>query len=70
MRLIEIKDITWSNKTMPAYPEGMPLWARVLCLLGYHKREERAAGPKHKFPGMKLRDQCGRCSTLLGEKKR
>jgi hypothetical protein len=58
-------DITRRNESMPWFPEGMPFWQRVTCLFGYHKRETRKTGPSHKFPGMKLRDQCGRCHTLL-----
>jgi len=58
-------DINWSNSTMPYFPEEMPWWQRVLCLFGYHKRETRKTGKDHKHPGMELRDQCGRCGTLL-----
>jgi hypothetical protein len=58
-------DIKWRNESMPWFPAGMPLWQRVLCLLGYHKGESRKTAPDHKFPGMKLRDQCGRCGKLL-----
>jgi hypothetical protein len=58
-------DIKWHNDSLPWWPKAMPLWQRVLCLLGYHKRETRQTGKTHKFPGMKLRDQCGRCGTLL-----
>ena len=53
-------DIKRNNDSMPWFPEGMPLWQRVLCLLGYHKPESRKTGPGHKYPGMKLRDQCAR----------
>jgi len=58
-------DIKWSNNTMPYFPKSMPLWQRILCLLGYHKSEARQCGKDHKFPGMRLRNQCGRCGTLL-----
>lgn len=58
-------EITEHNMSMPHWPRNMPLWQRVLCLFGYHKRETRQTGRTHKFPGMKLRDQCGRCNTLL-----
>lgn len=57
-------DIKWRNESMPYFPEEMPLWQRIRCLLGYHKWESRKAGPEHKFAGVKLRDQCGRCGTL------
>lgn len=60
-----MKDITRRNETIPVFREGTPLWHRILCVLGYHKREPRHCGPDHKYPGMKLRDQCGRCGTLL-----
>jgi hypothetical protein len=58
-------DISSSNDTMPYWPRGMKLHHKVLCLLGYHFRETRQTGPHHKYPGMKLRDQCGRCGALL-----
>lgn len=76
-------DITRHNDSMPCYPHGMPLWQRVLCLLGYHKPETRQTAPGHCYglqtkegarkgvfglhdeSPMKLRDQCGRCDTLL-----
>lgn len=58
-------DIKQCNESMPWYPKGMPVWRRVQCLLGYHKRETRKTGPSHKYPGMKGRDQCGRCHALL-----
>lgn len=58
-------DITERNESMPWYPKGLPLWQRVLCLLGYHKPEIRMSGKDMPFPGLKLRDQCGRCKTLL-----
>lgn len=50
---------------MPKYPPTMPLWQRVLCVLGYHKREARYTESSHKFPGMRLRDRCARCNALL-----
>lgn len=76
-------DITWRNETMPNWPKGLPLWAKVACLLGYHRPETRKSAPGHCFGveteegkrkgvfglhdenPMKLRDQCGRCGTLL-----
>jgi hypothetical protein len=58
-------DITSSNPTMPLWPKGMKLRHKILCLFGYHLRETRKTGPMHKYPGMKLRDQCGRCGVLL-----
>jgi hypothetical protein len=76
-------DITWRNERMPYWPPGLPLWARVACLFGYHKRETRQTAPGHCYgfqtkegerkgvfglhdeSPMKLRDQCGRCGTLL-----
>jgi len=58
-------DIKWLNNSMPYYPKGMPIWQRILCVLGYHKRETRQSGKDHKYPGMKLRDQCGRCGAGL-----
>jgi hypothetical protein len=64
-------DIHWRNETMPVFPDGMPLWARVLCLLGYHNAEPRQCDDHHCYGdgtpsnNMKLRDQCGRCGTLL-----
>lgn len=42
-------DITWSNDTIPVFPDGMPLWQRVLCLLGYHKWETRQTAKGHCF---------------------
>lgn len=58
-------DITNHNHSMPWFPEHMRWWERVLCVLGYHKAETRKTGPDHKYPGMTLRDQCGRCGALL-----
>jgi hypothetical protein len=60
------QDIKSLNDTMPRFPKRMPLWQRILCVLGYHKWESRKAGPGRKLlvQGMKLRDQCGRCDTL------
>lgn len=58
-------DITWRNESMPTFPKDMRLWERVMCVLGYHKREKRQTSKGHKFPGAKLRDQCGRCGALL-----
>lgn len=60
-------DIIYYNESIPVFPDCMPLWQRVLCILGYHKRETRQTGPTHKYPGTKLRDQCGRCNVLLNE---
>jgi len=58
-------EIMRRNESMPHFPDEMPIWRRVQCLLGYHKRETRKTGPNHKFPGMKLRHQCGRCHALM-----
>lgn len=72
-------DIKWQNESMPYFPPEMKWWQRILCLLGYHKRETRQTAKGHRwFPTkeepfgvlhddrpMKLRDQCGRCGTLL-----
>lgn len=66
-------DIKWDNGTMPYFPKEMPPWQRVTCLLGYHKRETRQTAKGHRYGDgtlhddrpMKLRDQCGRCGTLL-----
>lgn len=66
-------DIQWSNSTMPAYPDGMPLWQKIMCLMGYHKSETRQTAPGHRYGNgrlhndepMKLRNQCGRCFKLL-----
>ena len=72
-------DIGWSNRNAPYFPDEMPWWQRVLCVLGYHKRETRQTakghryGPTEEHPRgelhddrpMKLRDQCGRCGALL-----
>lgn len=66
-------DIIWPNQSMPRFPKGMPLWQRVTCVLGYHKRETRQTAKGHRYGDgtlhddkpMKLRDQCGRCGQLL-----
>jgi hypothetical protein len=63
-------DITTRNQTVPEFPEGLPLWFRITCVLGYHKRETRKTGPNHEYPGMSLRDQCGRCNKLLDWKRK
>ncbi len=42
-------DITWRNESMPVFPEEMPLWQRILCLLGYHKWETRQTAKGHCF---------------------
>ena len=42
-------DITKSNQTLPRWPNNMPLWQRVLCLFGYHKRETRQTAKGHCF---------------------
>lgn len=66
-------DIVRHNDTMPVFRSGTPFWQRVLCVLGYHKREVRRAAPDHRggggiwLGGMRLRDQCGRCDALLNE---
>lgn len=43
------QDIYWKNETFPRYPNGMPLWQRILCLLGYHKWETRQTEPGHCY---------------------
>jgi len=66
-------DIKFINDSMPWFPQEMSLWQRILCLLGYHKPETRQTAPGHRYGDgklhddkpMKLRDQCGRCGTLL-----
>lgn len=63
-------DITHSDANLPIFDEGTPLWKRVLCVLGYHKRETRVAPRRRNGYGdmigpSKLRDQCGRCHTYL-----
>lgn len=66
-------DIKFHNVSMPYFPKEMPLWQRVLCVLGYHKREMRQTAKGHRFGNgtlhddkpMRLRDQCGRCNALL-----
>ena len=42
-------DIKWDNRSMPHFPNGMPLWQRVLCLLGYHKSETRQSANGHCY---------------------
>ena len=42
------QDIEWSNMSMPIFPDKMPVWQRILCLLGYHKRETRQTAPGHR----------------------
>lgn len=42
-------DITQRNESMPVFPEGLPLWRRILCLLGYHKWETRQSAPGHCY---------------------
>ncbi len=64
-------DITQRNDSMPWYPAEMNLFRRAQCLLGYHKREKRQTfrfGSETRKEPMQLRDQCGRCHTLLGLK--
>ncbi len=41
--------ITQQNDSLPEWPDGMPLWQRVLCLFGYHKRETRQTEPGHCY---------------------
>ena len=60
----QIKDIKGINTSMPYWPKDMNLFQKILCLFGHHRWESRATGAMHKYPGMKLRDQCGRCGTL------
>lgn len=42
-------DIGYMNGTMPHYPKDMPLWQRITCLLGYHKKETRQTAPGHCY---------------------
>jgi hypothetical protein len=42
-------DIKGYNKHMPSFPLGMPLWQRVMCVLGYHKEETRQTAKGHRF---------------------
>lgn len=42
-------DIRGANTSMPWFPDGMPLWQRVLCLHGYHKRETRQSAKGHCY---------------------
>ena len=67
------QDIEFHNESMPWFPEGMTLYQKVKCLLGYHKWERRNAAKDHKgwvdgkpidLGNMRLRDQCGLCGTL------
>ena len=62
------QEITQHNNSMPWFPDSMNFFERIWCLLGYHKRETRQtfeyAGKTHD-QAMQLRDQCGRCHTLL-----
>ncbi len=60
----DIKDIIIHNSSLPRWPENMNFLQKFLCLYGYHKWGPRASGSMHRFPGMKLRDQCDRCGTL------
>lgn len=42
-------DITSCNNSIPWWPEGMPVWQKVLCLLGYHKWETRQTAKGHCY---------------------
>lgn len=42
-------DIVWHNNSMPHFPVGMPLWQRVMCVLGYHRRETRQTAIGHCY---------------------
>jgi hypothetical protein len=42
-------DITWRNETMPHWPEGLPLWTKIMCLFGYHLWETRQSAPGHCY---------------------
>ena len=42
-------DIKHRNDSMPWFPKGMPIWRRVQCLLGYHKRETRQSAKGHCY---------------------
>lgn len=58
------RDIERYNDSMIRWPPGVSILGKILCLLGHHKWEPREAGPDKRHPGMKLRDQCGRCDCL------
>lgn len=49
---------------MPYDFEGLSFIDRVRCALQYHAWEQRHAVDNPKVPGMRLRDQCGRCGAL------
>jgi hypothetical protein len=51
------------NESLPWFPDRLPFWRRVLCLLGYHRPVRWVVGPKGKFPGMRLRDKCEFCDA-------
>lgn len=42
-------DIMYENTSLPWFPEKMPFWQRVLCLLGYHKWETRYSAKGHRY---------------------
>ncbi|HEX8615652.1 MAG TPA: hypothetical protein VF800_30590 [Telluria sp.] len=42
-------DITRHNESMPQFPDELPIWRRVQCLLGYHKRETRQSAKGHCY---------------------
>jgi aminoglycoside phosphotransferase (APT) family kinase protein len=54
----------WASGIVCNFEETTPLWHRVLCVLGYHRWEERHALHPDGEPRMRLRDQCSRCTVL------
>jgi hypothetical protein len=64
-------DIKWQNDSIPWWPDEMWWWwQKVMCLMGWHKRETRfeyrnqITRVLHTTP-IRERDQCGRCGALL-----
>ena len=55
------------NTGLPILPDDMPLWHRILCVLGYHKPEIRINhNPAYCWgERSRSRDACGRCGTYL-----
>ncbi|HLY89063.1 MAG TPA: hypothetical protein VKQ27_08770 [Acetobacteraceae bacterium] len=55
------------NTGLPIFPERMPLWHRILCVLGYHKPEIRINNRPDQCWGdrSRMRDACGRCGTYM-----
>lgn len=42
-------DISRINDSLPWWPKGMPLWQKIMCLLGYHKWETRQSEKGHCY---------------------